>query len=66
MVSTDPGIALHDITPQIRTLVADSGMARGFLTVTSNAARNERKADLLVFPELALTDYPLEDLLLRP
>jgi len=34
-VSTDPGIALHDITPRIRTLVADSGMARGFLTVTS-------------------------------
>jgi len=34
-VSTNPGIALHDITPQIRTLVADSGMARGFLTVTS-------------------------------
>jgi len=34
-VSTDPDIALHDITLRIRTLVADSGMARGFLTVTS-------------------------------
>ncbi|WP_089724282.1 secondary thiamine-phosphate synthase enzyme YjbQ [Candidatus Thiosymbion oneisti] len=34
-IPTDPGIALHDITPQIRGLVADSGMACGFLTVTS-------------------------------
>jgi len=34
-VSTDPGIALHDITPRIRTLVTDSGVVRGFLTVTS-------------------------------
>ncbi len=34
-VATDPDIALHDITPQIRGLVADSGVARGFLAVTS-------------------------------
>jgi len=34
-VPTDPGIALHDITPQIHGLVADSGLARGFLTVNS-------------------------------
>jgi len=34
-VSTGPGIALHDITPQLRALVADSGMATGFLTLTS-------------------------------
>jgi len=34
-VPTDPGIALHDMTLQIRGLVADSGLARGFLTVTS-------------------------------
>jgi len=35
IVPTDPGIALHDMTLQIRGLVADSGLARGFLTVTS-------------------------------
>ncbi|MFU8877686.1 MAG: NAD+ synthase, partial [Wenzhouxiangellaceae bacterium] len=29
-------------------------------------ARDEQKADLLVFPELALTGYPPEDLVLRP
>ncbi|WP_133512083.1 secondary thiamine-phosphate synthase enzyme YjbQ [Candidatus Thiosymbion oneisti] len=34
-IPTDPGVALHDITPQIRSLVADSGMVCGFLTVTS-------------------------------
>ncbi len=34
-ISTDPGIALHDITPQVRSLVADSGMADGFLILSS-------------------------------
>ncbi len=29
-------------------------------------ARDEQRADLIVFPELALTGYPPEDLLLRP
>lgn len=29
-------------------------------------ARDELKADLIVFPELSLTGYPAEDLLLRP
>lgn len=29
-------------------------------------ARDEQKADLIVFPELGLTGYPPEDLLLRP
>ncbi|MCB2264400.1 MAG: secondary thiamine-phosphate synthase enzyme YjbQ [Candidatus Thiosymbion ectosymbiont of Robbea hypermnestra] len=34
-VSTESGIALHDITPRIRALIADSGIATGFLTLTS-------------------------------
>lgn len=34
-VPTSTGIALHEITPQLRTLAADSGMACGFLTLTS-------------------------------
>lgn len=34
-IPTGPGIALHDITSQIRTLVAHSGMTCGFLTLTS-------------------------------
>jgi NAD+ synthase (glutamine-hydrolysing) len=29
-------------------------------------ARDEQKADLIIFPELAVTGYPLEDLLHRP
>lgn len=29
-------------------------------------ARDEKKADLIIFPELAVTGYPLEDLLHRP
>ncbi|WP_439849199.1 NAD+ synthase [Thioalkalicoccus limnaeus] len=32
----------------------------------ANAARDRDAADLVVFPELALTGYPPEDLLLRP
>jgi len=34
-IATDPGIALHDITSQVRSLVTDSGIVNGFLTLTS-------------------------------
>ena len=34
-IATASGIALHDITPQIRDLVAESGIGSGFLTLTS-------------------------------
>ena len=34
--------------------------------VATTAAARELEADLVVFPELAVTGYPPEDLLLRP
>lgn len=34
-LTTDPGIALRDIGPQIRSLVADAGIVSGFATLTS-------------------------------
>jgi secondary thiamine-phosphate synthase enzyme len=34
-VATEDGITLHDITPSLRDLVADSGLWNGFVNVTS-------------------------------
>ncbi|MEE4330744.1 MAG: NAD+ synthase [Wenzhouxiangella sp.] len=39
---------------------------RDRILAAMKAARDEHGADLLVFPELALTGYPPEDLVLRP
>jgi len=50
---------------QINTTVGDlDGNAR--LVLYAMEAAQEAKADLVVFPELTLTGYPPEDLLLRP
>ena len=38
---------------------------RGYKTIYSALAAEEKEADILIFPELALTGYPPEDLLLR-
>jgi len=51
---------------QINLLVGDvCGNAQRVIDA-ANRARREFNADLIVFPELALTGYPPEDLLLRP
>lgn len=34
-LETGPGINLHDITPRLRQLIAECGLANGLLTVTS-------------------------------
>jgi NAD+ synthase (glutamine-hydrolysing) len=50
---------------QINLLVGDvAGNVRKMAEVVARA-RDELKADLVVFPELAITGYPPEDLLLR-
>ena len=50
---------------QINTLVGDvEGNTRRVLEVTLRV-RDEAFADLVVFPELTLTGYPPEDLLMR-
>ncbi len=51
-LETGAGISLHDITPDIRAAIAKSGIANGFVTVTSQhtttaIAINEHEARLL-------------------
>ena len=51
---------------QINLLVGDiEGNAKSIIDWLLRA-QNEKNADVIVFPELALTGYPPEDLLLRP
>ena len=50
---------------QIDTVVGDiDGNLRRILAALADA--RSRKANLVLFPELAVTGYPPEDLLLRP
>ncbi|MDT8408543.1 MAG: NAD+ synthase [Wenzhouxiangellaceae bacterium] len=57
----------------LKISLAQDDFLVGHLTANRNLilelvdrARGEQKADLIVFPELALTGYPPEDLVLRP
>jgi NAD+ synthase (glutamine-hydrolysing) len=50
---------------QINTTVGDIDGNRDLIVTRLEQARGE-KADLVLFPELAVTGYPPEDLLLRP
>ena len=51
---------------QINTVVGDfEGNAERILAVVQQAVA-QREAPVVVFPELAITGYPPEDLLLRP
>src|SRR3990167_9793134 len=54
------------VAAQIYLLVGDiEGNAERIID-TANHAYSHMKADLVLFPELAITSYPPEDLLLRP
>ena len=54
------------VMAQLNLLVGDiDGNARRIVE-SAREARSEYDADLVVFPELSLTGYPPEDLLLRP
>jgi len=59
-------LRLRILVAQLNLLVGDVDGNRDQVIAAANAARNERQADLLVFPELTLTGYPPEDLFLRP
>src|SRR5579884_3273988 len=50
---------------QINPVVGDLAGNRDLILARLDEARTEQ-ADLVVFPELAVTGYPPEDLLLRP
>jgi NAD+ synthase (glutamine-hydrolysing) len=51
---------------QLNLLVGDVSGNAAKMIAAARRARDELKADVVVFPELALTGYPPEDLLLRP
>lgn len=51
---------------QINPLVGDIAGNAEKIAAAAERARDELKADVIAFPELALTGYPPEDLLLRP
>lgn len=65
--STRPGNSrLRVAMAQCNPLVGDVPGNCGQVLRMAARARDELAADLIVFPELALTGYPPEDLLLRP
>ncbi len=51
---------------QLNLLVGDPAANADKIVATIARARDELKAQLVVFPELSLSGYPPEDLLLRP
>ncbi len=51
---------------QINPVVGDVAGNVNKIIAAAEQAKDEFKADLIVFPELTLTGYPPEDLLLRP
>lgn len=58
--------ALRLVMAQIDLLVGDISANSERVIESAQRARDELDADLVVFPELTLTGYPPEDLLLRP
>lgn len=59
-------LKLRILVAQVNPLVGDIAGNRDKVIAAAIAARDEHKPDLVVFPELVLTGYPPEDLLLRP
>lgn len=57
---------LQIIIAQLDFLVGDIDGNTAKVIEAAQQARNSYQADLILFPELALTGYPPEDLLLRP
>jgi len=57
---------LRVLIAQLNLLVGDVAGNRDRVLAAARAARDGQGADLVVFPELTLTGYPPEDLLLRP
>jgi NAD+ synthase (glutamine-hydrolysing) len=51
---------------QLNLLVGDVAGNAAKMIAAATRARDELRADVILFPELALTGYPPEDLLLRP
>ncbi len=58
--------SLRIVMAQLNLLVGDVFGNVSLILEAARRAREELRADAVVFPELALTGYPPEDLLLRP
>jgi NAD+ synthase (glutamine-hydrolysing) len=54
------------VMAQLNPMVGDIDGNTGVVIAAVEAAQREHRADLVLFPELMLTGYPPEDLLLRP
>lgn len=59
-------MSLRIALAQINVLVGDIAGNCARIITTAQRARDALQADVVVFPELTLTGYPPEDLLLRP
>jgi len=57
---------LKMVMGQLNFLVGDIDGNTEIVIQGSSDAIDEHAADMIVFPELTLTGYPMEDLLLRP
>lgn len=57
---------LRIVLGQLNLLVGDLAGNTDKMVAAAMRARDELQADAIVFPELAITGYPPEDLLLRP
>jgi len=57
---------LRVVMAQLNFVVADIAGNTERVIAAANTARDQHQADVIVFPELCLTGYPPEDLLLRP
>lgn len=57
---------LKIVIAQINPVVGDIDANAGKVIAWAHQARDEHQAHLVLFPELTLTGYPPEDLLLRP
>src|SRR3990167_2747795 len=60
------GSRLRIALGQLNLLVGDVPGNAAKMIAAAQRARDELKTHIVVFPELALTGYPPEDLLLRP
>lgn len=63
---TAPNPTFRVVMAQLNFLVGDITGNSEKIIAAAGEARDRWQADLIVFPELALTGYPPEDLLLRP
>ena len=66
MTQSPEAASLRIVMAQLDFMVGDINGNADRIIAACHTAHTEHAADMIVFPELALTGYPPEDLLLRP